>query len=36
MWMQGDRAGARRVWQESLENAPDNAVIKDVINRFTP
>jgi len=36
LWMQGDQAGARRVWQESLENAPDNPVIKEVINRFTP
>jgi predicted negative regulator of RcsB-dependent stress response len=36
LWMQGDQAGARRVWQESLENAPDNPVIKDVIHRFTP
>jgi tetratricopeptide (TPR) repeat protein len=36
MWMQGDQAGARRVWQESLKSAPDNPVIKEVINRFTP
>jgi tetratricopeptide (TPR) repeat protein len=36
LWMQGDHAGARRVWQESLKNAPDNPVIKEVINRFTP
>ena len=36
LWMLGDQAGARRVWQESLKNAPDNPVIKDVINRFSP
>jgi tetratricopeptide (TPR) repeat protein len=36
LWMQGDQAGARRVWQESLKSAPDNPVIKEVINRFTP
>jgi len=36
LWMQGDQAGARRVWQESLKNAPDNPVIKEVINRFKP
>ena len=36
LWMQGDKAGARRVWQESLKNAPDDPVLKEVINRFTP
>jgi tetratricopeptide (TPR) repeat protein len=36
LWMQGDQAGARRVWDESLKNAPDNPVIKEVINRFKP
>jgi len=36
LWMQGDKAGARRVWQESLKNAPDDPVLKGVINRFTP
>lgn len=36
MWMQGDHDAARQVWQESLENAPDNAVLKEVTNRFLP
>jgi tetratricopeptide (TPR) repeat protein len=36
MWMQGDEAGARRVWQESQKSAPDNPVLKEVIKRFTP
>lgn len=36
MWMQGDQAGARLVWQESLKNAPDDPVLKEVIQRFSP
>jgi tetratricopeptide (TPR) repeat protein len=36
MWMQGDKADARRVWQESLKSEPDNPVLKETINRFTP
>ena len=36
MWMRGEHADARRVWQESLEKSPDNAVLKKVIKRFTP
>jgi tetratricopeptide (TPR) repeat protein len=36
LWMLGDQAGARRVWQDSLKAAPDNPVIKKVIKRFTP
>jgi tetratricopeptide (TPR) repeat protein len=36
MWMQGDQAGARRVWQEALKSSPDDPVLKEVIKRFTP
>jgi predicted negative regulator of RcsB-dependent stress response len=36
MWAQGDRTGARRVWQESRNNAPDNPVLQEVIKRYKP
>jgi len=36
LWMQGDQSGARRVWQEALKSAPENPVLKEIINRFTP
>jgi tetratricopeptide (TPR) repeat protein len=36
LWVVGERDAARQVWQESLENAPDNAVLKKVTNRFLP
>jgi tetratricopeptide (TPR) repeat protein len=36
LWMLGERDAARAVWEESLEKAPDNAVLKEVTNRFMP
>ena len=36
LWMQGDQAGARRVWEQSLKTAPDNPVLKEITKRFTP
>ena len=36
LWMQGEQEEARRVWKEARENAPDNPVLKDVLNRFKP
>jgi tetratricopeptide (TPR) repeat protein len=36
LWMQGNRDAARRIWDESLKNAPDNPVLKEVFNRFQP
>lgn len=36
LWMQGRQDEARRVWEQSRENAPDNPVLKEVINRFMP
>jgi tetratricopeptide (TPR) repeat protein len=36
LWMLGDQAGARRVWQESLKTSPDDPVLKKIINRFKP
>ncbi|MGD2055207.1 MAG: tetratricopeptide repeat protein [Gammaproteobacteria bacterium] len=36
LWMQGNRGEARRVWNESLKNAPDDPVLKEVFNRFQP
>jgi tetratricopeptide (TPR) repeat protein len=34
MWKQGDEAGARRLWEEALEQAPDSAPLKDTMARF--
>jgi predicted negative regulator of RcsB-dependent stress response len=36
LWMQGDQAGARRVWEQSLKTAPDDPVLKEVTKRFMP
>ena len=36
MWAQGDREGARRIWDASLASDPDNVMLLKVINRYTP
>jgi uncharacterized protein HemY len=36
LWMLGDHAGARRVWQESLKAAPEDPVLRKTIDRFKP
>ena len=36
MWAQGDRAGARKVWEASLESEPDNPMLLKVIDRYKP
>ena len=36
MWMQGDREGARKIWEASRQTSPDNAVLLEVINRYSP
>jgi tetratricopeptide (TPR) repeat protein len=36
MWHQGDREGARRVWEKARELSPDNAVLQDTLKRFKP
>jgi len=36
LWAQGDREGARRIWDTSLASDPDNIMLLKVINRHTP
>ena len=36
MWMQGDREGARKIWEASRQTSPDNPVLLEVINRYSP
>lgn len=36
MWAQGDREGARRIWNASLASDPDNVILLKVINRYDP
>jgi tetratricopeptide (TPR) repeat protein len=36
LWMQGEQDAARRIWEESRKNSPDNPVLKRVIDRFIP
>jgi len=36
MWAQGDRDGARRIWDASLASDPGNVMLLKVINRYTP
>jgi len=36
MWVQGDRDGARKIWKASRQSSPDNPVLLEVINRYSP
>ncbi|MGB5178625.1 MAG: tetratricopeptide repeat protein [Gammaproteobacteria bacterium] len=36
MWVQGDRDSARKIWEASRQTSPDNAVLLEVINRYSP
>jgi len=36
LWTQGEHDEARRIWEESRKNAPDNPVLKNVLDRFLP
>ncbi len=36
LWSQGEHDEARRIWEESRKNAPDNPVLKKVLDRFMP
>ena len=36
LWVSGDRAGAERIWQEAVKNAPDNEALQKTIKRFKP
>jgi tetratricopeptide (TPR) repeat protein len=36
MWAQGDRDAARAIWETSRQSSPDNPMLLEVINRYTP
>lgn len=36
LWVKGDQDAARRVWNEALENDPDNPVLRQVMQRYKP
>jgi tetratricopeptide (TPR) repeat protein len=36
LWASGDQAAARRIWNEALENDPDNPVLREVMQRYQP
>lgn len=36
LWMKGDRAEAKRVWQTALDEHPDNEALRNTVKRFTP
>ncbi|MGB5715897.1 MAG: tetratricopeptide repeat protein [Gammaproteobacteria bacterium] len=36
MWVQGDRDSARKIWKASRQSSPDNPVLLEVINRYSP
>ncbi len=36
LWMQGEHDEARRIWEEARKNAPDNPVLRKVLDRFMP
>ena len=36
MWVQGDHDEARAIWEASRKSSPDNPVLLEVINRYSP
>ena len=36
MWVQGDHDEARAIWEASRKTAPDNPVLLEIINRYSP
>jgi tetratricopeptide (TPR) repeat protein len=36
LWVSGDKAQARRVWNAALEHTPDHKVLKETLKRFNP
>jgi hypothetical protein len=36
LWALGRRDEARKTWQEAVKANPDNAVLAEVIKRFSP
>ncbi|HET9046179.1 MAG TPA: tetratricopeptide repeat protein [Casimicrobiaceae bacterium] len=35
LWAKGDRASARAIWKAQLEANPDNAILKETVNRLS-
>ncbi|HEB96438.1 MAG TPA: tetratricopeptide repeat protein [Sedimenticola thiotaurini] len=35
LWMTGDRAGARRIWEQALKRDPDSRYLKETVERLT-
>jgi hypothetical protein len=36
LWVNGDKAAARKVWDTALQEAPSDSVLLDVIKKFNP
>jgi predicted Zn-dependent protease len=36
LWLKGEKEEARRIWNGSLKNHPDNESLRDAISRLTP
>lgn len=36
LWVRGDRDEARKIWEDSLKNHPDNELLQSVIRKFIP
>ena len=36
LWMRGDKAEARKIWQDSLKDNPDNVKLQAAIKKFMP
>jgi tetratricopeptide (TPR) repeat protein len=34
LWVSGDQAGARKVWEQAREKNPDNVILRDVMSNF--
>lgn len=36
LWVKGDRAEAKKIWESALQETPDDSYLLDVIRRFNP
>ena len=36
LWVKGDRAAARKIWEAAIKETPKDAHLLDVIQRFDP
>lgn len=36
LWVMGDKAGARKIWEAALQQTPEDSKLLDVIKRFNP